>query len=74
MAQSSLWFGSHCGSPRFARFFYKLMGNSVFQKRNEPHAKWIKLEAARITYYSDDHVMIEYPLEDSLMKLDLLEV
>ena len=73
MAQS-LWFGSHCGSPRFARFFYKLVGKVVYQIRNEPHAKWIRLEAAKITYFSEDHVMIEYPLNDSLIRFNLFEV
>ena len=69
MAQSSngaLWFGSHCGSPRWAKWIYKIVNGALYQRANEPYAsKWLKIESATIEYVNDHCVTVKYAHEDS---------
>jgi len=63
MAHAKVWYGSHCGSSYFARYFYKLVGDTLYHKLNQPYAKWIPLHGVNLDV-SEHYIGVTYPAHD----------
>ena len=65
------WYHSHCGSPVFARYIYKIVGGVLYQQSTAPCAQWVRIPDAQLDIGANC-VAVTYPARDGAGPIHLL--